>query len=395
MKILQVNNVYGEKSTGKLTKLIHEGLLSYGHESVVVYGRGKNTTEPGVFRVCPDWYGKLQSALSRLTGLPYGGCLFSTARLFGIIKREKPNVVHLQCINGNFVNIYWLVRWLKKQRIRTVVSLHAEFMYTANCGHAMECDQWKHGCQKCPDKRRATKSLLFDRTGQSWHAMKRAFEGFEKDCLICPVSPWTQQRALQGDILKDFRMQTVFNGIDTDNTFCCTEETEREHAILHVTAKFSLDRNHPKGGWYVVELAKRMPEITFYVAGPAEGSLVLPQNVKLLGMIANQNELAQQYRRVKLCLLTSCKETFSMPCAESLCCGTPIVGYEAGAPEQIALKQYSEFVPYGNLECLEQSVRFWMEREDLCHKAIAADAKTVYGADSMVCSFIRQYKELL
>ena len=87
MKILQVNNVYGEKSTGKLTKLLHDGLLREGHESLVVYGRGRPVREKGVIRLCPDWYGKMNSLLSRITGMPYGGCLLSTWRLMGIIRR--------------------------------------------------------------------------------------------------------------------------------------------------------------------------------------------------------------------------------------------------------------------------------------------------------------------
>jgi hypothetical protein len=128
VKILQVNNVYGEKSTGKITQELHHGLLDRGQDSIVVFGRGKNTNDPGVIRLCPDWYGKLNSLVSRITGLPYGGCVWSTWRLQRIIRREKPDVVHLQCINGNFVNIYRLIAWLKKKKIKTVVGLHAEFM---------------------------------------------------------------------------------------------------------------------------------------------------------------------------------------------------------------------------------------------------------------------------
>ena len=42
MKILQVNNVYANRSTGKLTKEIHDGLKKAGHESLVAYGRGES-----------------------------------------------------------------------------------------------------------------------------------------------------------------------------------------------------------------------------------------------------------------------------------------------------------------------------------------------------------------
>ncbi len=394
MKILQVNNVYGEKSTGKITKAVHDGLRSAGHESIVVYGRGKNTSDPGVIRLCPDWYGKANNLLSRFTGMMYGGCLLSTARLKRIILREKPDVVHLQCINGYFVNIYRLVRWLKKQRIKTVVSLHAEFMYTANCGHAFECDQWIHGCCRCPDAKKATKSLLFDHTGRSWRAMKKAFEGFEETCVICPVSPWTEQRARQSDILKNFRFRTVLNGLDEGIFNCPEPEGPRENMVVHVTAHFRNDRDHAKGGWYLAELARRMPETMFYVAGRADASADLPENLKLLGVIADQKELAGLYRRARLSVLVSRKETFSMPCAESLCCGTPVVGFCAGAPEQIALKEYSAFADFGDLDGLETLIRGWMEKETIDHGAIAREAARRYGGQTMVGDFMEVYRSM-
>ncbi len=396
MKVLQVNNVYGEKSTGKITKVIHDGLRSAGHESLVIYGRGKDTNDPGVIRLCPDWYGKVNNLLSRFTGMMYGGCLLSTARAKRIILREKPDVVHLQCINGYFVNIYSLIRWLKKKKIRTVVSLHAEFMYTANCGHAFACDQWIHGCKRCPDKRKATKSLFFDHTGRSWQAMKAAFHGFENDCVICPVSPWTEDRARQSDILRDFRFVTVFNGVDAENTFCYPDTArQRENMVLHVTAHFKNDRDHAKGGWYLAELARRLPDTQFVVAGRAEESADLPENLKLLGVITDQQELARLYRRAKLSVLVSQKETFSMPCAESLCCGTPVVGFKAGAPEQIALDSYSDFAEFGDLDGLERFVRKWLAKEDLDYGEIAKQGKQAYSAETMVRSFTEVYRSLL
>lgn len=395
MKILQVNNVYAQKSTGKLTQALHNGLQEAGVASLVAFGRGPSTKEPGVYRLCPDWYGKLQNLLSRITGIPYGGCFFSTNRLLNLIRREKPDVVHLQCINGYFVNIYRLIRWLKKHKIKTVVSLHAEFMYTANCGHAFDCDQWRQGCKKCPDKRKATKSWVFDRTGESWRRMHDAFAGFENDCIICPVSPWTQQRAEQSDILKNFPFRTVYNGLDS-GVFCRPADIScRENTVLHVTAHFADIPGHPKGGDQLMALARKMPEVTFRVAGRAEPVPEKPDNVELLGVIRDQAALAQLYREAAVFLLVSQRETFSMPCAESLCCGTPVVGYRAGAPEQIALSDYSEFVDYGDLQSLELALRRWLARQDLDRQQIAREGKLAYSHHTMVQAFLDVYRRLL
>jgi len=39
-----------------------------------------------------------------------------------------------------------------------------------------------------------------------------------------------------------------------------------------------------------------------------------------------------------------------MPVAESLCCGTPVVGFKAGGPESIAPSQFAHFADQGNLD---------------------------------------------
>ena len=51
MKILQVNNVYDFGSTGRITRDIHQGLLEYGYDSVVYYGRRFRTKDENVHKI--------------------------------------------------------------------------------------------------------------------------------------------------------------------------------------------------------------------------------------------------------------------------------------------------------------------------------------------------------
>ena len=397
MKILQVNCVYKVGSTGKIVADIHNGLLARGIDSVVCYGRGTVIREPGVYKTCSELYAKFNNLMSRFTGIMYGGCWVSTWRLISIIKKEKPDIVHLHCINGYFVNVYRLIQWLKDNHIKTVLTLHAEFMYTANCGHALECEKWRTGCGSCPRRWKETKSLFLDGTAQSWMRMKKAFEGFETDCAVVSVSPWLRERAKQSPILEKFYHVTVLNGLDTDvfrpqdgGNLPERFGLKDRKVVLHVTAAFSLDRNHFKGGWYVAELARRMPEVTFVVIGSREKDLDLPENVLNIGRVENQDELAVGYSAADVTLLTSKKETFSMVVAESLCCGTPVVGFKAGAPEMIALPEYSAFVEFGDVDALQEQVQKMLLRD----KTDAQEAQHSYSKECMCENYYRYYEEL-
>ena len=179
MKILQINNLYQEGSTGKIVYDIHKGLQEKGEISLICYANGRKAVEKGVYKVSNRINQKIQALRRRFFGDMYGGCLFSTRKIIRIIKKEKPDVVHLHCINAYTANIFKLLNFLKKYKQYTILTQHAEFMYTANCGHALDCEKWKTGCGKCPRLRQETKSLFFDRTHSSWLKMKKAFEGFQ------------------------------------------------------------------------------------------------------------------------------------------------------------------------------------------------------------------------
>ena len=360
---MQINCVYNKGSTGKIMFNIHNWLLKNEINAVICYGRGEKTTDENVYKTCSELYSKANNLWSRITGIMYGGLFFSTNKLISIIKKEKPNVVHLHCINGYFVNIYRLISYLKKSGIKTVLTLHAEFMHTANCGYALDCDKWKSGCGNCPRLRQETKSYLIDGTHRSFAKMKKAFDGFE-NLTVASVSPWLMERAKQSPILAGKNHTVVLNGLDTSVFHIYdTSELRKKHGItdekiiFHATSIFNNDPNHIKGGYYIIELAKMMSDVKFIVAGNYKSDIDVPDNVILLGRVSDRTELAKYYSMADLTVIASKKETFSMVCMESLCCGTPVVGFLSGGPEGIFAKEYSDFVEYGNMQALCEKTR--------------------------------------
>lgn len=406
MTILQINCVFRRGSTGKITADLHDGLRTRGIDSHVVYGRQPIAGEENVMRTSSEFLGKWNNGISRLTGIPYGGCRTATNRLFAYIRKIKPDVVHLHCINGFFVNIYRLLDFLKREKIATVLTLHAEFMYTGSCGYAYDCEKWKTGCGNCSSLRYATNALFADRTHAAFEKMKAAFAGFGDRLTVVSVSPWLSERAMASPILGGFRHEVITNGIDRKHFYLRDADTLRalrekyapggEKIILHPTAAFSSDPEHIKGGAHVIALAKRLSDepIRILVAGNPAGVLTdLPKNITLLGRIDDQEELASLYAAADLVLLTSRRETYSMPVAEGLSCGTPVVGFQAGGPERIALPEYSRFVPYGDLDMLERAVRAEIGRK-ADGLVIPPAESAVYSKETMVERYLAIYRSM-
>lgn len=406
MKILQVNVVANAGSTGKITTEIHESLITNGHESLVCYGAGMTVRKSaGYYRICSNIGRQMSMLIRRLHGVSHGYYAWlSTRRLIRKIITYKPDIVHLQCINGGIVDIFKLLSFLGDNEIKTIITQHAEFLYTGTCGVAYDCDKCFNdpGCGDCPIYKSEVHSI-FDKTRFSWRQTAKAFSTFEKSKIVlASVSPWLKARSMMSPITGVFKNVVVLNGVD-DNIFKLRHVSDRikqkfdpsKKIILYVTAAFDQRREHLKGGWYVLELARKMPNCQFCIVAYYMSDIDnLPENVILWGRASSQNELAELYNVADLTVLTSKRETFSMVVAESLCCGTPVVGFEAGGPESIALKEYAKFVEYGNLELLEKSVAQTL-MEEFDHNLVSRSAHMVYSKDVMTQNYMKLYKSIL
>lgn len=404
MKVLQVNCVYKKGSTGRITYCLHEELQHRNIDALVCYGRGNRVKEKNVYKTCTELESSLNHFISNLLGVVYGGCLSATNRLKRIISHENPDIVHLQCINGYFVNIYTLVEWLKKKEIKTVLTLHAEFMFTGGCGYSLECSQWKNnpGCTNCNRWKSETKSLFFNRTEYMWKRMYESFSSFKNNLVIVSVSPWLKQQAISSSIFEDKKHKVVLNGVDTSifhrnfDAELRNKYRQYKKIIFHATSYFNLEPSHIKGGYYVNKLAEDLKNegIHIVIAGPVTSQAEISDNITLLGAVNDVVTLAKYYSIADITLLTSQRETFSMVTAESLCCGTPVVGFYAGAPEQIAISDYSSFCDYGNIEELKRNIHS-MINSNFDRSQISNRAIDTYSISKMVDGYVDIYTELL
>ena len=363
MKILQVNSVYRYGSTGKIMADLHTGFLERGHESVVCYGRRRKPDEPHVYKVSSELEGKIHSVQSRLFGVEFAHSPVATSRLIARIKHEKPDVVHLHCLNGHFVNVYRLLTFLKKAGIPTVLTLHAEIMHTAGCDHAMDCEKWKTECHDCPRIRGKISHFFRDDARACYRKMRKAMEGF-KDFTVVGVSEWLTERAKQSPIFQGCRFETVHNGIDTSVfTKHSADELRRKlgipedkKIILHVTPSFY----HPiKGGHYVLELAEKMPDAQFLIVGFNGDPSPLPPNVIAIAHTQDQHELAEYYSMADCLICTSLRESFPTVCLEAVSCGCNVVGFHTGGVPDTIPEGMGTTVPCYDVDAFRQAVDNW------------------------------------
>ena len=403
MKILIANWVYNWGSTGYLVRDLVDELAYMGHHVIaataVMHGEDSRVY---VFMKPKEW-----GFFWRLghIGLPrLSGSKTSARRLIALIEEQKPDIVNLHLLHCHTIDLYYLLRYLGKHNIKTVLTNHAEIYYTGNCEHAYNCCRWiECQCTGCKDKRRATGSFLFGNPHQNWLKMKQAMDYFKPENLyLTAVSPWMKERIGQSPITKGFECKTVLNGLNIRifsrryNIEWIHERIGREGFLLHVTAKFEpKDKDDVKGSYYLVKLAEIMPDMQFVVVATSVGDTDgLPPNISVWGKAKDQDELAELYSAAQLSVLVSRRETYSMVTAESLCCGTPVVGFKAGGPESIAIPSASEFVEQRDVEGLSRSIRN-MLGSNFDRIAISEEAREKYNPVMMAKGYLETYEKVI
>ena len=219
--------------------------------------------------------------------------------------------------------------------------------------------------------------------------------------IFAPVSDWLLSR-LKQSFLQDRPARVVHNGIDTATIFYPRQVQDLRAryglAERYVIVSAALDlMTSIKGGQWVIDLAARLQDkpISFLMIG-VRSSIDVPPNVIPLPAMESQADLAAHYSLADLFLTTSQAETFSLVCAESLACGTPVVGFESGGPSEVAPEPYGRFVPYGDLAALEAVVVSMQESR--MHVPAAEDCVTYarkgFSNENMIQKFMSLYQEM-
>ena len=361
MNILQINCVYGVGSTGNITRDLHQALLARGHRSAVLYGRGPLSADPHVARICPSWYGRAQGLAARVAGLPYGRCIRSTRHLLDRIHRIGPDVVHLQCLNGHFCNLYLLLEDLKQSGIPTVLTLHAEFPYTGGCSHAGPCSGWKEHCGVCVRTTPETTCLLGNRTAAAWRRLRGIYEGWNR-LTVVGCSRWIARRAAASSALSGIPVTVIANGIDTTVFRPRRQEAAdlhralsippEERVVLFAAPAFSRE----KGFDLFLELARscrRLPLRFLAAGGRCTGG---PDNLTVLGHVSGREHMAVLYTAADALVLCSRQDNFPTVCLEAAACGTPVVGFSVGGVAETILPGLGTAVPPGDIPSMQRAL---------------------------------------
>lgn len=173
----------------------------------------------------------LSKVLSRLTGKFDYYFKIGTKRLIRWIKKEKPDIVHIHNLHGDYINLEMLVNFLKESNIKVVFSLHDTWLFTGKCldYENEECLKWKRLCKDCPQKKKKPRWLFGDASTKNYLRKKALFSDFEKAVYITNFE-WLKTQ-LPKTLLKAKRTYCIFDGVDTTRFYPHLTIIKEKHHI--------------------------------------------------------------------------------------------------------------------------------------------------------------------
>ena len=367
MNVLQINTVGSYGSTGKNAVDIADELIKYNVNSMIAYGQRKSLYEHS-FNFGIRIENIVHSVLGRLTGLQGFYSWIGTMRLLRFADRFKPDLIHVNNLHGNYICFPMLVKYIVKNRIPVVVTMHDCWYYTGNCAHyvSIGCDKWKSGCGNCPNIHLYPNSLLFDTSRMIYRKKCKSYKAISNIRFVA-VSDWIANE-FKRSMFSEYSVCRIYNWVDSS---VFSPDSDNDEAVLD---KYGLIKDQE----YILGVCGRWSEskgikdwmkiahlldknIPIVLIGNYDDEYMperLMNNIRMITYVDSATELAAIYRNSLLFLNLSEAESFGKTTAEALSSGIPVIVYDTTACPELVGPNCGYVVPLhdisGVVNCINE-----------------------------------------
>lgn len=342
MRVLQINAVYGNGSTGTIVRDIHELALSLGLDSYVAYSSSSIPSDkiPNGYCISGKIEKKIHAILCRANGKQGYFSNIQTHALIEQIKKIKPNKVVLHNLHSNYINLNMILSYLGDNNIETIVVLHDCWFFTGGCFHynRVNCHGWEENCEHCPKRLYDTPAYLYNSSRKIINDRRKYFGKIHKLTTI-GVSEWITGEAKKSFLGKD-QCITIHNGIDTtffshtNSKFTNKVDINNKYVILGMANKWLDPIN--KDLLNQIRSLLTANEIFLIVGCSNQQIKNAPKGITTIPFVSNKEELRDLYSLANV--FVNCTREDSLPFVnlEAQACEVPIITFDnTGAGETV------------------------------------------------------------
>ena len=396
MKVLQINSVCGVGSTGRIAVDISEKLNDEGIQNYIFYGTGQSEYKNAI-KVGNKWDLRLHQLGTRLLGKHGFYSKKVTKELVKRIEKINPDIINLHNIHGHYLNVEILFKYLSTANKKVIWTLHDCWSFTGHCAYYdyVECSKWKSECNNCPALKEYPRSLIFDRSRESYRDKKEIFTSVKDMTLVTP-SAWLAEQTKQS-FLSKYPVKVINNGIDLSSFKPILGDVRKKLAIenkfMIVGVASVWERR--KGLRYFIDLAEntRDDEIIVLVGLSKEQINELPKNIIGISRTNSVKELAEIYSTADVFINPTLEEVLGMTNIEALACGTPVITFNTGGSPECVDEKTGIIVNKGNLKQLRSAIDIVKSTgKEKYKQACIERVEQYYNKEDIFLEYVNLYK---
>lgn len=314
------------------------------------------------------------------------------------------DVVNLHWVAG-FVDYREFFRGLD-DHVPVVWTFHDMNVFTGGCHYDDRCGRFKRSCGACPQLGSRVEDDLSRRI---WRRKRDFFQGLPPERLrIVTPSRWLARQVRYSTILGErFQVSVIPYGLDTDDFAPRDRNAAREALGIPRDARVVLFvaqvlNNRRKGFDLLVDALRDLQEIPdlFLVSlgtgRPALNGLIPHRH---LGVVTQDRLLSLVYSAADVFVIPSIQDNLPATVLESLACGTPVLGFDAGGvPEMVRPRETGALARTGDVRALRSALVELLKNEELIREmAVTCRQLAVdeYALDVQARRYETLYHEML
>jgi len=350
-------------------------------------------------QVVSKWEEYIHFAKSLLLDKHGLGAVAGTKKLIRQIEDIDPDIIHLHCIHGYFLNYKLLFEYLNTKNIPIVWTFHDCWAFTGHCACFYDCNKWKakEGCRKCLYIRNYPQSIV-DRSERNYKLKYNLFLGND-NLHVVTVSEWLTS-IVKESFLRKKPITTIPNGVNTE-IFCFHSNKVKQKLkignrkmLLGVATAWG----ERKGLMDYYKLAKVLPyEYQIVLVGlTKKQKKSLPNNIIGITRTDSIDELVEYYSAADIVMNLSYSETFGLTTVEGFACGTPSIVYDITASPELITEGTGLVVPAGNINAVCEAVKTLSAKgKSAYYEACRNHAVIKYDKNKQYLEYLNLYNKLL
>lgn len=399
-RLLQIDTSLGVLSTGRITENIAKLATEQGWECHIMHGaRYLGNTIQHHYQVSSLLGEYIHYAESMLLDRHGLGSRQATKRNIEKIKEIKPDVVHLHCVHGYYINYKYLFEYLNQTDIPIVWTFHDCWAFTGHCTYfdKINCLKWQTKCYECDLLSEYPKSLFRDRSEKNFQLKKNLFTNI-KNLTIISVSNWLENLVKQSFFCNS-KIITIHNGVDL-RTFRPINQSklvqnlnlEQKKIILGVAAVW----DERKGLEDFIQLSRILDDnFKIVLVGLNEKQIKqIPPEIIGIPKTNNATELAELYTAAMVFVNPTYSDNFPTTNIEALACGTPVITYNTGGSPEAIDKETGYIIHQGDIHSLLKTISY-LSDNPIPSQVCRERAEKLFNKDNRFMEYIKLYEELI